>query len=161
MESLTNDMEKKIWDMVTEIEAKGDPAELSDKGWFKGFFDDVMARYSRQIQDGELPKVGLNIHQIPDEEDTLLKDVAEKKIEPCWERIDGIKNFKQNRDQTRVKDVLVHCYEMAKIENENLTYPTMKAMEAGATIGEIAGVMRMAYDFPYDPHGLLVPPIQI
>ena len=35
----------------------------------------------------------------------------------------------------------------------------IRGMEMGATIGEMAGVMRMAYDFPYDPHGLMEPPI--
>jgi hypothetical protein len=35
----------------------------------------------------------------------------------------------------------------------------MDSMAAGATCGEIAGVMRMAYDFPYDPHKLVEPVI--
>ena len=32
---------------------------------------------------------------------------------------------------------------------------TMEAFEAGATMGEIGGAMRMAYNCPYDPHGLI------
>lgn len=159
LESLTNDMEKRIWDMVMEIEAKGDPAELSDKGWFKQFFDDIMARYAKQIRDGDLPKVGLNCHQIPDEEDTLLKDVAETKIEPCWDRIEKIKDYKKSRDQDKIKKVLKACYQKAKVGNVNLMDQIIRGMEMGATIGEMAGVMRMSYDFPYDPHGLMEPPI--
>jgi methylmalonyl-CoA mutase N-terminal domain/subunit len=159
LESLTNDMEKRIWDMVMEIEAKGDPAELSDKGWFKQFFDDIMARYAKQIRDGDLPKVGLNCHQIPDEEDTLLKDVAETKIEPCWGRIEKIKDYKKSRNQDKIKKVLKACYQKTKVEDENLMDQIIRGMEMVATIGEMAGVMRMAYDFPYDPHGLMEPPI--
>ena len=85
--------------MITDIESKGDPAELSDKGFFKKFFDDVMVRYGKEIQGGELPKVGLNCFQIPDEEDTLLKDVSEKKIEPYRDRVEAIREYKRRRDQ--------------------------------------------------------------
>ena len=159
VEKLTDDVEKRIWDMVTEIEAMGDPAELSDKGWFKKFFEDAMERYSKQISDGELEKVGVNVHQIPDDEDTLLKDVAEGKIEPCWDRIEKIKDFKRNRDQEQVKNGLRAVYEKAKTDTANLMYPIIKATESDATMGEITGIMRMAYGFPYDSHGAIEPPI--
>jgi len=157
LEALTDEVEKRIWDMIMDIESKGDPAELSDKGFFKKFFDDVMARYAKEIADGVLPKVGLNCLQIPDEEDTLLKEVAETKIEPCWDHIESIKKYKNKRDPQKIKIVLQQCYQSAKAEGENLTYPIIKALEAGATIGEISGVMRMAYNYPYDPHGMLEP----
>ena len=157
LESLTDEIEKKIWDMVVDIESKGNPAELSDKGYFKKFFDDVMARYAREIADGELPKVGLNCHQIPDEEDTLLKEVAETKIEPCWDHIEKIIEDKKRRDPEKIKSVLQECKQVAGNESENLMFPIMNALKAGATIGEISGAMRMAYNYPYDPHGMVEP----
>ena len=97
MEALTDEVEKRIWDMIMEIEAKGDPADLSDSRWFKGFFDERMERYYRQINSGDLPKVGLNVHVIPESEDTLLREIAEGKIEPCWEHVEKIKAFKKGR----------------------------------------------------------------
>jgi methylmalonyl-CoA mutase N-terminal domain/subunit len=155
VESLTDEIEKRIWDMVVDIESKGNPAQLSDKGYFKKFFDDVMARYAKEIADGELPKVGLNCHQIPDEEDTLLKEVAETKIEPCWDHIEKIKAYKKSRDPKKIKSILQQCYQSARTEDQNLTYPIMNALETGATIGEISGSLRMAYNYPYDPHGMV------
>jgi methylmalonyl-CoA mutase N-terminal domain/subunit len=159
MEALTDEIEKRIWDMIVEIESKGDPAELSDKGFFKKFFDEIMARYAAQIADGELPKVGLNCFQIPEQEDTLLKDVAETKIEPCWDHIDRVKEFKKNRDPEKIRSVLQQCYQDAKTKGENLTYPIIHALEADATIGEISGALRMAYNYPYDPHDMVEPMI--
>ena len=35
VEALTDETETRIWDMIMEIEAKGNPAELSDSGWFR------------------------------------------------------------------------------------------------------------------------------
>jgi len=155
VESLTDQVEKRIWDKVMEIEGLGDPAELSDKGWFKKFFDDSMERYASEIRDGDTKKVGLNIHQIPEHEDTLLKEVAEEKIEPCWGRIQKIREFKEKRDQEQIKEVLNQVHEKTRSEGENVMFPILKATETGATMGEIAGMMRLAYGFPYDPHGVI------
>lgn len=159
VEFLTDEMEQRIRNRIEEIEAMGDPADLSDKGWFRTFFEETMAEYSRKIGDGSVPKVGLNIFQIPEEEDTLLKEIVEGKIEPWRERIDQVKEYKKARDMGRIKDVLSAVRETAGDENENLMVPTMTAFEAGATMGEIGGAMRMAYHCPYDPHGLIESPI--
>jgi methylmalonyl-CoA mutase, N-terminal domain len=159
VESLTEEMENRIWDRILEIEAMGDPAELSDKGWFKKFFEDAMADYSRKIGDGSLSKVGLNTLQIPEEEDTLLKDIVEGKIEPYWSRIGKIREYKESRDQAGIEGVLREVRQKTGDPDENLVNVTMEAFSAGATAGEIAGMMRMAYDCPYDPHGLIEPPV--
>jgi len=159
LEGLTDEMERRIWDKIKEIEAKGDPAHLSDSGWFKRFFDECMDRYYRQIRSGELPKVGLNVHTLPEEEDTLLRETVETKIEPCRSHAEKIRTFKESRDQNLVKRVLQDVVEKAKSEKENLMYPIISATEAGATMGEIAGVLRMAYGFPYDPYRMIDPPL--
>jgi methylmalonyl-CoA mutase N-terminal domain/subunit len=157
LESLTDEIEKRVRDMIRDIESRGDAVTLLEKGWFKRFFHEAMARYAKNIQDGELPKVGLNCFQIPEEEDTLLRDVAESKFEPCWQRIDQIKAYKRNRDMGRVKAALQECLEKTKTPCENLMTPLINAFEAGATMGEITGVMRMACDWPYDPFDMMEP----
>jgi methylmalonyl-CoA mutase N-terminal domain/subunit len=159
VEALTDEMEQRIWKRIQEIEAMGDPADLSDKGWFRKFFEETMTDYSRKIADGSMPKVGLNIFRIPEEEDTLLKEIVEGKIEPWWERIDQIKEYKKKRDPGRIKEALRAVLETAKDEDKNLMGATMDAFEAGATMGEIGGAMRLAYNCPYDPHGLIESPI--
>ncbi len=159
VESLTDEMEERIRERVREIEALGDPADLSDKGWFRRFFEEAMAEYSRKIADGSMAKVGLNIFQIPEEEDTLLKEIVEGKIEPWWDRIERIKDYKGRRDAGRIRDVLSAVLETARDEDENLMGVTLEAFGAGATMGEIGGAMRLAYDWPFDPHGLIESPI--
>lgn len=159
VESLTDELEKRIWSRVLEIEAMGDPADLSGKGWFKRFFDDTMADYSRRIADGSLPKVGLNIFQIPEEEDTLLKEIVEGKIEPYGSRIDEIKGYKKSRDAGKIRGIPKEVHRKARDPSENLVYATIEAFSAGATMGEIAGMMRIAYDDPYDPHGMIESPV--
>ncbi|MBW1787545.1 MAG: hypothetical protein JRK53_13125, partial [Deltaproteobacteria bacterium] len=157
VESLTDEMERRIQGLIADIEAKGDPVALSEKGWFKQFFEDVMARYAKQVQDKEVMKVGLNCFQIPDEEDTLLKEVAESKFEPCRHHIKKIKAYKHARDMEQVLNVLHELHDMARADQGNLMHPIIKALDAGATMGEMGGVMRMAYDWPYDPFFMVEP----
>ena len=117
-----------------------------------------MERYAGKIGSGEIQKVGLNVHRIPDEEDTILRDLAEEKIEPCWKRIDEIKEFRKRRDQEKVKDALSKVVKTARRPNENLVPVVADALIAEATMGEITGMMRLGYDMDYDPFGLIEQP---
>ena len=158
IESLTDEIEKRIVDLIKEIEAKGDPAELSESGWFKRFFDNAMERYHTQLQSGEITKVGVNVHQIPEEEDTMLKEIASEKIQPCSDLINIVKEYKSNRNQGQIKKVLMNVQQEAASGKGNLIYPIMEAVNSGATFGEISGMLRQAGGFPYDPHGFMKPP---
>ena len=119
-----------------------------------------MVRYHQQIGNAELAKVGVNVLQIPDHEDTLLKEISEGKIEPYRERAEKIKEYKRNRDLNQMKAVLHDLFQISKSENENILPAIITATKAGATMGEIAGVLRQAYDYPYDPHGLIESPVE-
>ncbi len=159
VESLTDEMEERIWSMVQEIEALGDPADLSDSGWFRRIFDEAAERYSRAIGDGSLPKVGVNVHTIPADQDRLLRDVSERKIEPFRDRIDQVAAYRRSRDNTAAQAALEALFESARDRKANLMPPVIEATKAGATMGEMAGVMRMAYGKPADPYGAVPPPI--
>jgi methylmalonyl-CoA mutase, N-terminal domain len=159
VEALTDEMERRIRGLVADIEARGDPAALADSGWFKQFFEEAMARYSREISQREVQKVGLNCHRIPAEQDTLLKAVAETKITPCWERIDEVTEYKRARDRGRLRAAMEALLATARDRAGNLMPAIIAATEEGVTMGEIAGILRLAYGWPYDPYGALTSPI--
>jgi methylmalonyl-CoA mutase N-terminal domain/subunit len=159
VESLTDDIEVCIADMIRDIESKGDPSKLIENGHFKRFFENSMERFSKRIASGEQKQVGVNVHRIPEGEDTLLKKAVGNKIEPCWGRIEKIKQFKLQRDPRRIVDVLQAVRDTAASNDGNLVREIMKSTAAGATMGEIAGVMRMAYGLQFDPYGLIGAPI--
>jgi methylmalonyl-CoA mutase N-terminal domain/subunit len=160
IEALTDEIEGRIRDRIAEIEALGNPGVLADQGWFRRLFEETMERYHEQVRTGELPKVGLNTHQIPEADDTLLKDIVEGKIEPCWGRMDQIRTYKESRSSSQIREGLQNLYQMVKDDSANLMAPILEAMAAGATTGEMAGVMRQAYGVPYDPRGFLESPVR-
>ena len=157
VESLTDEMEKRINDMVEKIESMGSLKEVSESGWFRELFQNAMTRRAQAIQDGSETQVGLNAFQIPEEEDRLLRDQSESKIEPSWDRIDQIRFFKDNRDQAAVGEHFAKITE-SSAKPENLITPIADAMEAGLTQGEIAGALRLGVGELYDPLNQMEPP---
>ena len=159
IESLTDELERRIRAMVDEIEAAGDPAQLAEEGYFRQIFVNAMERYARQVADGSLQKVGLNAFQVEAHEDTLLKDVAQKKIAPARARIDVVETHRRTRDAARCQAALASIRADGQDERVNIISSIIAASEAGATMGEIAGVLREAYGAPYDPFGAIASPL--
>ncbi len=150
VEALTDEIERRIWDMVVAIEARGAPADLSDGGWFRSLFLDAMERHAKAVADASLPKVGVNI--FTDDSDNLLRDVTDDKIEPAYWRIAEMAEHRARRDNERVDHALGALHEAGTDRTADLMAPLVTATEAGATTGEMAGVLRSAYGRPADPY---------
>tara|TARA_B100000959_G_scaffold19168_1_gene18537 strand:+ start:49 stop:1245 length:1197 start_codon:yes stop_codon:yes gene_type:complete len=159
MESLTDQVEEKVLAMIADIESRGDPADLVTGGYFKQFFEGAMSRYHQNVSSGEVTKVGLNVLQVPEDEDKLLRDVSEAKFEPLMERAEQLRIFKASRDQSAVRESLMAVFKVTSTD-ENIMEAVIGAVETGATMGEIIGVMREASGTPYDPYGHLTSPIE-
>lgn len=159
VEKLTDDIENRIWKMVTDIEAMGDVMALSEQGYFRQIFTDTMVRNAKWVAEGRLKKVGVNCFQVPPEEDTLLRDVVEQKFDPAHDHVAKVQRFRSERDPGAVDEALRNVLERAKEPATNLMHPMMAALAADATMGEIAGILRVAYGHPYDPFHALQSPL--
>jgi methylmalonyl-CoA mutase N-terminal domain/subunit len=160
VESLTDEMERRVLDLVSEIEAKGDPGALADSGWFKRFVNGATERYARDLRDGRILQVGVNCHQLPEEEDTLLREVSESKIRSCKERIEEIADWKRSRDRAEVENALRRLHERVKDPAQNLIDISVEAVDAQLSFGEITCELRAAYGGPYDPYGMVRSPLE-
>jgi methylmalonyl-CoA mutase N-terminal domain/subunit len=87
----------------------------------------------------------------------LLRDITERKIAPCREQIERIRRFRIERNQDPVRRALRHVYVQARTRDTNLVPAVRDGFRVGATMGELAGAMRLAYEAPYDPHGAVSP----
>jgi methylmalonyl-CoA mutase N-terminal domain/subunit len=159
VESLTDELEQRILDMVKEIESMGPLKDVSERGWFRQLFQSAMTRRAEGIQSGSETQVGLNAFQIPESEDRLLRDHSESKLEPCWDRIDEIRRFKDDRDSAAVAEQFARIREAGAAAGGNLIEPIADALEADLTQGEIAGALRLGVGEAYDPLGQMEPPV--
>jgi methylmalonyl-CoA mutase cobalamin-binding domain/chain len=143
VESLTDELEARIHARVEEIEAMGDPETLCSEGYFRTVFLQAMEDSHRVVETGKRSLVGVNVHTMPDEEDTLLRDVATAKIETWRDHTEKIERFKRERNISRTRAALDQI--AATVTGSgNLVAAAIEALDADATIGEIATTMRAA-----------------
>jgi methylmalonyl-CoA mutase N-terminal domain/subunit len=136
IESLTDEIEEGAQALIDKVDELGGSvqcipfirAEVEESAW--GYEE----RY-KQKQD-----VVVGVNEYVTEE---IEDVEILKIDPDTERnqVEGLKRFKEDRNQETVDKRLEELRDVAKSE-ENLLVPIRAALADQATIGEVCGVMR-------------------
>lgn len=160
VEELTDEVEARVLARIEEIEKAGDPETLQEQGYFKRIFHKAMEDNQLAVQKGELTIIGVNAHVVDDEEDTLLKNIAETKIEPCRRQIERIAELKRVRDQAAAEKAMTNLAVAVK-GSSNLVPLVIACFEANVTTGEMSGVMRQVTGRPYDPFGMIEPVIEV
>jgi methylmalonyl-CoA mutase, N-terminal domain len=151
VESLTDELERRIEAEVRRIEAIGDVGELVEAGFFREMFLKGMDRHAQDVQTGERRVVGVNCHAMEPAEDTLLRDVAEERFEPDREHVERVRTWRGTRDGARVEAALAAAQEAAAKPEADLMAPLIAALDDDCTIGEIAGALRAGYGLAADP----------
>jgi methylmalonyl-CoA mutase N-terminal domain/subunit len=154
VERLTDSVEEAILARVREIEGLGDPGTLSEKGWFRRVFEEAMVERSREVAEGTRPLVGVNCFTVADAEDSLLREEAEAKIEPCAEHVDAVRRWKDARPPGPLAAALARAEADGADPGANLVDTFVTALAAGATVGEITGALRTAAGLPADPYAV-------
>jgi methylmalonyl-CoA mutase N-terminal domain/subunit len=151
VEALTDEIERKIEDRVREIEGLGEIMDLSHQGYFRAIFADAMVERAREVDERRKLVVGVNVHQLPPDDDTLLRNIAEKRLEPAYDIVEDVRAWRPTRDMHGVVAALGKLEEVGRDESRNVVEAIVDALAADATIGECAGVLREVYGSSYDP----------
>ncbi len=136
VEWLTNELEERVWRTLEDLKGMGleDAVRYMIDGIRESAFKTQM-----EVERGERIIVGVNFmrEERREEKIELLKvdEVLERK------QIERVKRFKASRDMDKVKEVLRRLREAAE-EDKNLMPYTLEAVKAGATTGEVSGVLR-------------------
>lgn len=151
VEHLTDELERRITAEVARIEEAGDIEELVDNGFFRAMLHDGMDRHASAVLDGRRPVVGVNCHYAIGPEDDLLRDVAEARHLADFDHIERIRVWKRGRDTAVVGDAIRAVRAATDDRTANLMGPIVAALDADATVGEIASALRESYGYPGDP----------
>lgn len=151
IESLTDELERRISKKIAEIERGGEISVLAEGGYFRSIFVNGMDRHARAVQSGELRQVGVNCHKMPPEEDTLLRDLSEARFEPDTAYIARIRDWKATRDSDGLTHALTAISQAAKDPEADLMAPIIDGYQADATQGEMASALRLGYGLLADP----------
>jgi methylmalonyl-CoA mutase N-terminal domain/subunit len=141
VESLTNQIEEKVWDYLKKIDSMGGALAAIEKGFYQTEISSAAYQFQQQIANKERIVVGVNEYRI--EEQINIKPLkhdpkAEKKV------VSGLKSFKKERGELAVKKALEEVKRAAE-KNENLVPPVFEAVKQYATVGEISNVLREVY----------------
>lgn len=153
VEALTEEFEHRIAARVAQIESVGDVATSHAHGYFRGIFHEAMVARATEVSSGERRVVGVNCHAMDVADDTLLRDVAEDRIEPHREIVESVRAWKSERDQAKVIEALAAFETVASVRENNLVDAIIDGFESDLTMGEMAGVLRQVHGAPYDPLG--------
>lgn len=138
IESLTNEIEKLVWDYLEKIENMGGAVRCVESGYFKNEIHNSSYKFQKEVESGEKIIVGLNRFTIEEEIKTNLMKIDET-VE--LKRKEILRDFRQKRDNEQVKKILEKISQVCDTD-ENLFPYVLEAVENKATMGEIINVMK-------------------
>jgi methylmalonyl-CoA mutase N-terminal domain/subunit len=141
VETLTDQLEAKARAYIEKIDALGGAVRAIEQGYEQREIQEAAYRLQQEIERGERIVVGVNRFQVPEEIPVPILRVDARARE---EQLARLKRLRASRDQAavdRALDELRH----AAAGTENLMPRILAAVEAYATVGEIADTLRAVF----------------
>jgi methylmalonyl-CoA mutase N-terminal domain/subunit len=163
VEELTDRVEESIWELLGKIEEQGGLRDAYDSGWIQDEIDHSAARLEDGIDSGEIPVVGKNVFADPSPIDDLLP-IDFRYEEPNTELLEWLRGTKAGRDVRALQDALQGVVDAAadtSPDAPNVFERMLPAIDAGATMGEVTGAVRIGYGQEFDPVGLVESPVEL
>lgn len=140
IESLTNTIEQQALAYIQDIDDIGGAVKAIELGFPQNEIQKSAYRYQQEVEEKSRIVVGMNAYIIDEPEPPIMR------IDPALERqqIERVQALRAQRDAMRVKTSLARL-EAAAGDSENLMPPIIAAVEAYATLGEIADTLRRVF----------------
>lgn len=143
VEYLTDQLARKAWDIITEIEEMGGMAKAIETGMPKLKIEEAAARKQARIDTGKDVIVGLNKYLTEEETDIELLEVDNDAVRNS--QIERLKKLKADRDQNAVDAALGELTKSANTGEGNLLDLSVKAARVRASLGEISTAIEVAF----------------
>ncbi len=139
VEYLTDQLVKRAWELMEEVEGLGGMARAIEKGVPKMRIEEAAARKQARIDSGKDVIVGVNKYKVKEELDFELLEVDNTKVRTA--QIKRLKELREERNSEAVKQSLEAITEAAKSGQGNLLELAVVAARNRATLGEISDAM--------------------
>jgi methylmalonyl-CoA mutase N-terminal domain/subunit len=138
VESLTDDMERAVRELMVRVEEFGGAVAAIEKGFQKQEIERSAYRIAQQIDAGERVVVGLNKFRVAEEE-----PYVPLQVDPAIEaqQVARLAILRAERDQAAVDKALDELRTAAS-GTANCLYPMKEALKARATVGEVCDALR-------------------
>ena len=143
VESLTNELMKRAWAHIEEIESLGGMAKAIETGLPKMRIEETAARRQALIDSGKEVIVGVNKYRL-DKEDALdVRDIDNTSVRE--EQVAQLQKLRAERDNVRCQATLEALTQSAANGGENLLALAIEATRARATLGEISSALEKVF----------------
>ncbi len=143
LESITDELIKKSWGHIQEIENLGGMTKAIKKGIPKLRIEQAATKKQAKIDSKESIIVGVNKFESDNEDEIDYLEVDNNKVRN--QQIERIKKIKLERDSLKVKKALDELRSAAKNKNKNLLALAIDAAKERATIEEISASLEDVY----------------
>ncbi len=146
VESLTDEMETEILNVIQKIDDQGGMYNAVESGYVQTMIGDSALSFQEQIESGEQIVVGVNAYQ--EQEDASTRPVLKRPdIEIMQDHVSQLRKLKSERSQAAVERSTRELREVAQSSKGNLFAAEIDASRAGLTQGEIIAVLREELGF--------------
>jgi methylmalonyl-CoA mutase N-terminal domain/subunit len=142
VESLTDALIARARDLIAEIDAMGGAVAAIERGWMQEQIGESAYRAQQAVERGESVVVGVNKFA----EAEAAVEIPVQRIDPAIERaqVERLQAMRAARDAARWGEALAAVRRAAE-GTANIMPPLIEAVDAGATVGEIADVLRTVF----------------
>ncbi|MDR1623421.1 MAG: methylmalonyl-CoA mutase [Tannerellaceae bacterium] len=136
VETLTNELVHKGWELIQEVEGMGGMAKAIETGLPKMRIEEAAARTQARIDSGTQTIVGVNKYRLEKEAPIDILEIDNTVVRE--EQIKRLNDLRSTRDDEAVKKALAEITESVRTKKGNLLELAVKAAGLRATLGEIS-----------------------
>ena len=136
VEALTNEIIRRAWAHIQEVEALGGMAKAISTGLPKMRIEEASARRQAQIDSGIESIVGVNKYRLAKEAPIDILEVDNRAVREEQEA--RLKELRAERDEAAVQKALADITECVRTKKGNLLALAVKAAGLRASLGEIS-----------------------
>ena len=143
VEKKTEEIAKKAWELIQEIEELGGMTKAIEAGIPKLRIEEAAAKKQARIDSNQDTIVGVNKYRLLKEDPLQILDVDNEKVRNS--QVNRIQKIKNKRDPHKVKSALLKITATAKSGKENLLTLAVNAARSRATLGEISDALEVVF----------------
>lgn len=153
IESLTDEIDRKIVEAMEWVENNGGIVSLIEKGDIQRQLAQQAMQEEMRIQKGESVLVGVNRFVV--EEEKTEEEMTFHEPDPMTRQrqMERLAKVKKERNPQRVSAVLGEL-KKAALNGDNLMHPLIQAVKAYATLGEMVQILKEIYGTYSAPSGI-------
>ncbi|MBK5279120.1 MAG: methylmalonyl-CoA mutase [Bacteroidia bacterium] len=143
LESLTEELAQKAWQLIEEVEELGGMTKAIESGIPKMRIEEAAASKQSRIDSGKDVIVGVNKYQTDEKPDFEILDIDNTAVRT--EQIERLIRLKQERNTEEVNLALQALATCASSGNGNLLELAVVAARKRATLGEISSALEKSF----------------